>query len=102
MWASKASTWNATAVRSGSMKWHLVDEASLEVRVIDVGWGVHKRAVNRTYGFLDCGRKGRNHFDSKHKLPLVFKEAINISQANICAYCKKARMKELGIGEMKV
>jgi len=102
MWASKASTWNATAIRAGSMKWHLVDETSLEEREIEVGWGEHRRKVPRTYGFLDCGRKGRNHFDGKYKLPLVFKEDINISQANICAYCKKARMRELSISELKI
>lgn len=111
MWGSRAATWSDNPVRAGSMKWHLIDEESLEERNIEVGYSHYKRTITRTYGLLMCGgKKEENHIAYRRdgsfwydtKIPLVFKEYINISQANICAYCKKYRMKQLGIESQKI
>ena len=103
MWGTKASTWTDNAQAAGSMKWHLVDETSFEERTFEIGWGQYRRPIKRTYGLLDCGRKGGQSTGYPHaKIPLVFKEKINLAQANICAHCKKARMRELGIESQQI
>lgn len=102
MWGTKANIWSEKEYAAGSMKWHLVDEASLNSKMIEVGYGERKRAVPRTYGKLDCGRKGNNSTGYYSDLPLVLRETLNISQSNICAYCKKARMKELELQSVQI
>lgn len=105
MWGSKAATWTDKPVRNGSMKWHLVDEDSLEERSIEIGWGEHKRSVPRTFGALMCGGRKHdwmyyNNYINKYidnRFALVLIETINMSQSNVCVYCKKFRMKQLGI-----
>lgn len=95
MWGTKATDWTVKEYATGSMKWHLIDEASLEEKEIEVGWGPHKKLAKRTFGVLDCGRKGREYFT--YKIPLILKEEIKLSQSNVCVYCKKARLKEEGL-----
>lgn len=97
MWGSKLATWTKKVKRAGSMKWHLVYEPSLEERVDSIGVYI-KEDVIRTFGYLDCGRKGpQEWWNDRYKIPLILKDTIDLNQANVCTYCKKARMKELGI-----
>lgn len=79
------------------MKWHLVDESSLEEKMVQIGWGNNKKLVKRTFGWLTCGDE-EMRFPAK-KLTLVVKDTVNMSQSSVCAYCKKRRMKQLGIDD---
>jgi hypothetical protein len=85
MWGKKAELFN-------SMKWHRVNEDSIEEREITVGWGKYQRKEMATFGTLDCSSSGWNI-----SLQLKLRKKINIFQANVCAYCRNRVLKELNI-----
>lgn len=99
MWATAGSPYDVSNIRPhyGSMKWHLVDETSIEYREIEIHWA--KKIVTKPFGYLNCGRKNlvrpAHSFDTK--MLLVLKDTVNLNQSNVCTYCRKARKKELNI-----
>lgn len=110
MWGTKAFVSNSKKVTAaGTMKWHLVDEECLEERIVAVGWRTPKDRVKVMYGHLMCGGKrepesfSHTYYDGtvyvwpNYKLPLVLKESIKLSNSRVCVYCKKFKMKEMGI-----
>jgi hypothetical protein len=96
MWGSRAETYSVKAKKASSMKWHLVDEASLEEREIEVGYGSYKQKTTRIYGALMCAGSPS---DWTYRIPLVLKDTVNLNGSGICAYCKNFRLKELGLKE---
>lgn len=98
MWATSNKYYN-------SMKWHLTDPNSLEIYGEEIGWGSHKYVEERISIIIRCAAQIDDpKWDAKYARlnNAKIKEQIKLSQANICAYCKKARMKELGIYDMMI
>jgi hypothetical protein len=94
------------AKKATTMKWHLVDEDSLEERVIDISnWYRKDQTALRTYGSLMCGGNkhewkvynpySNNWYDMR--IPLILKDTVNLNGSGVCTYCKNYRLNELGL-----
>jgi len=92
------------------MKWHLVDEDSLEEKMIEIGYGEHGKEVSRTFGALMCGGKKHewkvyNKYSDTYydiRMPLVLKDTVNLNGNGVCTYCRNFRLEQLGLKDNKV
>jgi hypothetical protein len=89
MWATEDKFYN-------SMKWHLADGATVE-EYEDIDYW-HNVEVRRRVRLICPSSENHMYILNNAK----FRDSLKLSQANICAYCKKQRMKELGILDMLI
>ena len=107
MWATKGSPYSIKEERvyGNSMKWHLLDEESVEKRPVEVGWVQNRRTVEKTFGWLMCGGKKSSwispptRYDPKERdgrYIIITRDKINVMQANVCTYCRNYVLKQAG------
>lgn len=91
MWATRDQYGN-------SMKWHLADPDSVEIRQVEEGWGKYKKTVDRTFVLLMCGGKkpeprlGFREYEMQAKV----RDTINVYQNNVCSYCRNYMRAQIG------
>lgn len=91
MWATRDRYYN-------SMKWHLADPDSLEIRQVEEGWGSYKKVVEKTFVLLMCaGKKPKPILGFReYEMQAKVKDKINVYQNNVCAYCRSYVLAQIG------
>lgn len=93
MWGSSAEAYSTKLVKKPSMKWHLVKDVEYGTHIEKRYWGPDKVFENAAFGIFDCDSVG---FPDRKQL-MVVKEQVNLAGTSVCTYCKRRRLKELGI-----
>lgn len=127
MWGAPAEApWRASnkITKRRSHKWHLVNEDSLVKRSWDIDrWADSFTLHNVWYGVLNCGEtvhpfeREPNALEQKYptyrrmytpeglidlRQPLILADKLKLSQSNICAICKRAKMKQLDLQNVEI
>ena len=98
MWATRDAPYSG-------MKWHLADPSSVEIYGEELGWGEFIYVVERISVVILCADSVKSpNWNVEHARldGAKIKESLKLSQANICVFCKKERMEELGLDDYPI